>query len=265
MSDIFNFDRFVRTVSFDFRKIMRGYGLTALVLSLIPFIGAFLYGLLSMAFGGGWSHPGISFRSPMLIIFFFVMVLSLPVSAYGFVTDRRVGSSYLMMPTSSLEKFISMILNVVIFFPVMMGAIFLLSDSLLVLTGLADGGYLPVEYARTLNNFNYASFDSDLIDTGWIRPSVTWGACLSLAINLLFFLLGSIFFKKTKVVKTILVILGLQVLSTIVIGPFASEITDDILLGDFWNGFRVWFWLSIAVQIVVLDVLIYLRIKTLKH
>lgn len=258
MNDILNINRASRLIAFDFRRILRNYGLSALVISLLPFICTFIYGFLAMVFGEGWAHPGIGSRALMAFVFVAMMVLSLPVSAYGFITDRRAGSSYLMIPASTVEKFISIILNAVVIFPVLMCAVFLLSDSLLVVTGLAGGDYL-FSGISDWDAFGVTDFGSEL------SSILITGGCFSLVNNLLFFLLGGLFFKRTKVVKTILVILGLQILSTTFIAPFANAIDESVSLSAFWADARVWFWVINIVEILVLDILIYLRVKTLKH
>lgn len=85
------------------------------------------------------------------------------------------------------------------------------------------------------------------------------------------FLLGAIVFKKSKAAKTILVLMGISVISTIAGLPFIEKLNDiekffmDMTPSEVVAGINNYLTIVYSVYFVLLAGLIFLRLKTIKH
>ena len=110
MNNIFDFKRFGNYFAYDLRRAGNNYGISLLVLGLMPVI-LFIIHLLTMLLRGGnvYTMPGES-KIIVLSIVLFVTAVSAGVKIYGSITDKRTGSDFLMLPASTTEKWLSMVL-----------------------------------------------------------------------------------------------------------------------------------------------------------
>lgn len=267
MNSIFDIERFFKVLVYDLNQIKRTYGITFLILCLAPFIYCFFYGFFNFMFGGGWSVPGLVSRGVIFAIAGAVLIMSYGASSYGYITNKKAGAGYILLPASTTEKFLSMLLNSAVIVPLVFFTVYFLGDALLSYLGLAEGGEL----------FNASSSDNITGD----NFKVNFGL-LSFHIfsgHILVFLLGAIFFEKRKVTKTIIFMIGLQFLMSILIViiitaffPNNSEYLqvkpENIFLNNIenlelytniiFNGF-------IYSAYTIIAVMIFLRIKTIKY
>ena len=145
-NEVFSFKRFWTYFKYDLVQLYRRHAKAALLFAgsgLILYV-AWIAG--SLVFDHCWSAPNIGARvvvamlSAAALEFYYAYL-------YGFVTDRRKGSSYLMIPASKTEKFVSILLNALIVVPVAFIAVQLGVDALLCLLDptmegtMAGGGY----------------------------------------------------------------------------------------------------------------------------
>ena len=117
MNNTFSFRRFGSYFAYDIRRWASSYGPTLLVMSFFPVILYTLILVYSLLFRQMWCAPSETTRIIVGCIVSAVLSLTYPASVYGFVTDKRAGSAFLMLPASRLEKFLSMILNTVVVVP----------------------------------------------------------------------------------------------------------------------------------------------------
>lgn len=132
-------------------------------------------------------------RLPFYLLISTIYMIMLPRTVYGKVNDRREGVEYGMLPVSTTEKFISMVLTLGVIAPVAFyGLIFVLDAILVFLSPEASGsvGYLwnatAVDLKSTLRSFASIS----LIQTA--------------------FIFGNLYFKSRKVTKTLLAFIGIH-------------------------------------------------------
>lgn len=270
MNNTFSAKRFGNYFLYDLRRLWAGAGLPLLILSLMPLILWFFTGVYGVLITHHWVLPPLDARIACVVAAMFIGSLMLPSRVYGYLTDKRAGSEWLMIPASRLEKFLSMILVTIVVIPLVFVCLTLLSDGALSL--------FSKDYGMLLSQLNLneamklESDDIHIAGGGW------WFVYFWVSGVLLEFLLGAIFFKKQKVAKTILVLLGIGfVFSSIVIPLIVNDILDIEGLADMvadWveaNMHQMEFWInffidaSYALRVGVLGLLIWLRIKTLKH
>lgn len=270
MKKTFDFNRFGKVITNDLIRVWQNYGYSMLILMLIPAIVCFFCIVFPLVFGGEVAHIGIVGRLFMYAAASAALIVSFPAKVYGHLTDKRYGTDFLMLPASTLEKFASMILVSAVIAPAIFSVGFVAVDSILSVTGLFDGGNL-IAFVK----------NSALMDNEYVSVNVWLLAFYNIALNMLVFLLGAIYFKRAKAALTIFSLMGVSILFSITAGPIMAKIlesghflsfTEEDLAMWFQNHIDMaGFYINLLINGVqafwtlVVGGLIYLRVKTLKH
>lgn len=279
MNNTFSISRFGRYFKYDFKRWVSTYGPTLLLMSAAPLILYTLTVVYSLLFAGEWGTPGETTRILIACMVTFVMILTYPSSVYGYVTEKRAGSTFVLMPASVFEKFLSMILNTVVVVPLAFGLVYLSIDGIICLLDGTCGGSLFSCAARSLESLVTFAFTSDAP----VHVSL-FSMYMSSVSTALFFLLGAFFFKKHKILYPILIIVGFQMALSMVFGLvlsfglinvesltlFAQNLADRYILNpDFLNwaipAFNTLATLWDIIVFAALATAVYFRLKTLKH
>ncbi len=267
MKDTFTFSRFGKYFTYDLKRTIAEFGMPALLISLSGVFFYLLYLVFSMMLNQGHtSAPSEGIREGFFMFVFAIFAIVMPSRIYGMVTDKRSGSSYLMIPASTGEKFTSMILNAAIVFPIAFLAIYWLSDALLTLIDTRCGS--PV------NIFLTELIDNDLsIPTGAKIQSdagakFLWQITIMLGFiaTPLEFLLGALVFGKHKISMTVLCLIGLSIILSIISIPIALNLDYEKIIDNF--SLKGFFWSLLFMQLavdIVIGLLCWLRLKTIKH
>ena len=194
----------------------------------------------------------------------------LPARLYGRVTDRRYGTEFLMLPASTFEKFLSMVIVTAVVMPLCLSLMLLVSDTLL---GLIFGA-LYGEPLLFMDNSVLFGVDPLAVAGDSLYVNFFAGFLVGWWIWILFFILGSVFFKKSKVAKTLLsyllisMVLGVT-FSAILLksqtGTAEALFTKDIDIQTVVNFLNV---VSNVINFLISAVLlglIYWRLRALKH
>lgn len=272
MDRIFNFRRFGRYLAWDLRNARNNSGFSLLVYGITPiFIFAF-YEICCLIFSGRMANFSLNWRLGFMYVLVILFTILNPSKLYGKITDRRYGSEYLLLPASTLEKFLSMIVVSAVVLPLCLGVLMLVSDSLLAL-------FFHSQYGDALVCMDNSVFfglsplggneDSIYMNMFLIFMTSWWS-------NIFVFTLGAIFFRKSKVAKTILsyflITMVLSLLFTVAVTK-APGIDDgvvlDVLEVDDLQGLLskinlVTNLLQGVVWAILLG-LIYWRLRSLKH
>lgn len=268
---LFSFERFSKVFSYDLQKVHQNYGLTFLILVLLPLLFPFLYAACSMViFGAGWKVPENIGRVMMAIVSVSVLMLTFAPNVFGKLTEKSYGSEFITLPASSFEKFVSMVLVTVVVSPLAFVLCYLTADAIAVGIGLSEGKTL-----LTLIS------DSMVIDEDGFRMHVGLILMLSLTVNSLEFLLGSIYFSKFKIGKTLLVVCAIKIIFSFMTVPLISLLIGSpdmfTLHGEDMSNWlqqhidHIGFYVNLVVDLTyivdysVLLGLLYWRIRTIKH
>ena len=273
-NEVFSFKRFWTYFKYDLVQLYRRHAKAALLFAgsgLILYV-AWIAG--SLVFDHCWSAPNIGARvvvamlSAAALEFYYAYL-------YGFVTDRRKGSSYLMIPASKTEKFVSILLNALIVVPVAFIAVQLGVDALLCLLDptmegtMAGGGYDVV--AGLMERL------ADEEDLLLLRSSMSTAFVLSLlsfAFNYLYFLLCGMCFRKSKIVGAVAIVIGVTFVLSLCSGLFIGPLTEWAMNFDFDDVYEAQAFargllrgMTIVEGFMVLGIGwgIFHRLKTLKH
>ena len=112
-SEVFNGQRFWTYFKYDFTQMWRNHVKAAIV---IGFSGLILY-ILGIAFNAVfrnvWEAPTFVARTVVFLLAAFSLELY-QTRTYGYLTEKKAGQSWLMVPASHLEKFVSMMIITII-------------------------------------------------------------------------------------------------------------------------------------------------------
>ena len=271
MNKIFSLKRFGRYFTFDLKNAVNNFGLSLLIMCCLPVMLLIGRVLLSIIFGGGESIPSLPERISLFSIALLIMMITSPVKLYGGLTDKKYGSSWLLIPASRVEKFISMLLICLIVVPVAYLIVYLGVDGIL---SLLIKDYSPaIIGSDAMKTFMSFHIPED------IPFEMVGGSSLyflgSMAATILVFLLGGLCFKKGKVGKTILalfiimMVVGIITFIIFVKSPehFESlmERADSMDPERIASSISTWSWILNILFFGGLGTAIYFRLKTLKH
>ena len=271
MNKIFSLKRFGRYFTFDLKNAVNNFGLSLLIMCCLPVMLLIGRVLLSIIFGGGESIPSLPERISLFSIALLIMMITSPMKLYGGLTEKKYGSSWLLIPASRLEKFISMLLICLIVVPVAYLIVYLGVDGIL---SLLIKDYSPaIIGSDAMKTFMSFHIPED------IPFEMVGGSSLyffgSMAATILVFLLGGLCFKKGKVGKTILalfIIMMVVGIITFIIFVKSPEHFESLMeRADIMDPERIassisiWSWILNILFFGGLGTAIYFRLKTLKH
>ena len=187
---------------------------------------------------------------------------------YGFLTEKRASSAYLMLPASTLEKFFSMMLNTLIVLPVLFFGVYFLIDWVL---SLLDPGYGATLASRFFEGVSALFAGATVAASGPIVLHIVLGFIGSAFVCLLYYLLCGILFKKRKVGYAILILLGINILFSPLgmwgfglIGESIAAMTmSEEVINRLANSFLFGGHAALILLIAGLSVGIYYRLKNI--
>lgn len=271
MNKIFSFKRFGRYFTFDLKNAVNTFGLSLLIMCCLPIILLILRNVFSLVFSGTIAFPSLAERMSLFSIALMIMMIASPVKIYGGLTEKKYGSSWLLIPASRVEKFISMLLICLIVVPVAYLIVYLGVDGIL---SLLIKDYSPsIIGSDALRSFMSFSTPEELPFEMVGGPSLYFFG--SMAATILIFLLGGLCFKKGKVAKTILalfiimMVVGLIAFVGVVKSPEHLEAlverADVMDPEKIASSLSAWSWIINILLFGGLGTAIYFRLKTLKH
>ena len=208
-----------------------------------------------------------------------MLFITYPKNVYGYITEKRAGSMLLMIPASTLEKFLSMMLNTLIIVPAIFVGIYLAADGLICLCDSSCGGTLAASFTDALARIASFAYTTD----SPIRVSM-FSIYMQFAFAILFFLLGALLFKKHKILYPILIFIGFNMVMSMLFGLlFTTGLIDmdtlmkwsQLFAGKYLTDpdFISWAVPFANVAATLWDILIvsafacavFFRLKTIKH
>lgn len=273
MKEIFDFKRFWKFFLYDLRNSKNYFWLSLLLCAFMPAISFVFAQTFSRIFFGTWISDGQFIQIISVIFAVLVVIFTYPVKAYGRITDKRAGSSWVMIPASSVEKTLSIIVVSCVVLPVVFFAIMTGADALL---GLLFRNVWPEALiCKIFRGGSFLAAESE----GLLHVNIPCSIWYCWFSNVLTFILGSIFFKKAKIGKTFLVLFILGQAISIVFSVFffgtpafadliqgnVESFSDSVWVVDMLKNmnwmFAIYFW-GYAILIIGL---LWARIKTIKH
>lgn len=271
INETFNGQRFWTYFKYDLTQMWRNHVKAAVGIGLAGLIVYFVVVLFNLTFNGTWQGPGITGR----FFTFFLASAALELyytRIYGYLTDKRKGSAWLMLPASTVEKWLSMLCMACIVLPVLFFCASFLVDGVLCALDPTIGKSMASVLAGGWQEFlsNLTDVNSEYTLTLNVAP-LGWAMLLSTLGNLLYFLLCGICFKRNKIIGAFAIAFGLSILSSIFMSSFSLSLVenwdvDDITLAEA-NINRLFVFANAlsATLTVAMAGGIFWRLKTLKH
>ncbi len=267
MNNVFNFKRFGQYLAYSLKYAWSRVGLSLIICAAMPFFVFATEQIFSLLIFGEFSEMSLWVRLITVWCMFAVCSIYVPTKLYGRLTDKRYGSDYLMIPVSMPEKFVSLLAVLLVVVPVAFVFVFLLVDLLmgLILPNLYGTAVLMRDCSFFFGSPMYDGFDFGI---NWF-----WCFYANWLCSVLAFALGAMVFKKSKIVKTFLVIFLVSIIWSVLAtfgivavwdsASFQVALENDSIYAVNWLNVSVN--LQIAFIAVVLAVLVYVRMKTIKH
>ena len=292
-NDIFNFRRFGKYFATDFRTCCANYGLSLLTISLLsPLVLYVIIVTINQIMHNTWDGPDIGLRVFAFAVAMICMVVTMPVKCYGKITEKQYGSFWLTLPASRLEKFISMILMTCIIVPVSGALLYLGLDALICAFDHTCGQNLFSGAMELIQRMGEAKdVTLNLIDESITIEDATLAQEIVRQMNnpwmyideifcfTLPFLLGAVFFRNGKTVKTFIALFAISTITGMICSPimtnwvmemFNNLNEDPVAILQMFNN-------KLFKNLVLIDTVtdtvtnlalmagIWFRIKTLKH
>ena len=266
MNNVFDIKRFGNYFLYDLRRGWNNYGISLLLLGVVPAIVFLAFQFFSLISGNGIGETPDEMKFFSLILTCVVVFFGAGAKLYGFLTEKKAGSDFLMLPASTLEKWLSMVLIVCIVLPVILFTLLIATDFLMNL-------FFPIAYGERIFGLNLGKELTDMLESEGITFNFPAIMFLNWCDNILIFTLGAICFKKAKVAKTLLcVMLFSMVVSTLMVAFFGTTHIDPENITDFFSSpdkaISAFNWIiSIIFTVTIGGLLggIYYRLRTLKH
>lgn len=270
-NQVFSGSRFWNYFKYDFTQMWRnhvkasiGIGLSGLILYVIS-VG------FNLIFGGGWDGPNLGIRYGVFILAFTALELY-QTRTYGYLTDRRKGSAWLMNPASTFEKWLSMILMTIIILPILFLGVYLLSDLLVASLDPTVGHSILHSIGS-----GFRDLTSEIVDVN-VDYNTNWSVWAFLPVfiigfmtNFLFFLLCGLIFKKNKILGGFVIVFLISTLFSVVFSLIGLNTNVNIEVDDFAQAeiyirkvLTITTWVSAIIGIGLAGG-IFWRLKTLKH
>jgi hypothetical protein len=273
MNEIFDFNRFWTYFKYDLKQMWRNHSKAAIMIGGASAIFYVIWVLASLVFTQHWSSPVIYARLAVFILAFAILELYM-VRAYGYLTEKKEGSAWLMVPASKTEKFVSMLLMVCIVIPLLFFVVYMVLDGFLSLVdptygqALVSGGIKV--YSELIEGITELGAESPITFT---PSSFIFPTLIGLFCNFLYFHLCGICFKKNKLVGAIAILFGLSLVLSLLTGIFVPRFFTNI---DFDNmdEMQIAHWVTGCMNAgVIISCLmtvglgwgVWRRIKTIQH
>ena len=272
MNKTFDFKRFWTYFKYDLKQMWRNHSKAAIMIGGASAIFYVIWVLCSLVFSQHWSSPVIVARVFMFVFAFAILQLY-QVRTYGFLTDKKAGSTWLMIPASRTEKFVSMLLMVCIVIPFLFFVVYFVIDGFLSLVDPTYGealftGFMGA-YTKIIEAISSAGAQSMISFT---PSSLIFPTIVSVFCNFLYFLLCGICFKKNKLVGAIAILFGLSLVLSLLTGLIVPRFALDINTDLDKMQFAAWVVRIMNASIVVTCLLtiglgwgVWRRIKTIQH
>jgi len=292
-NDIFNFRRFGKYFTTDFRTCWANYGLSLLTNSLLsPLVLYVIIATINQIMHNTWDGPDIGLRVFAFAVAMICMVFTMPVKCYGKITEKQYGSFWLTLPASRLEKFISMILMTCIIVPVSGALLYLGLDALICAFDHTCGQNLFAGGTELLQRMGEAKdVTLNLIDESITIEDATlvqelvrqmnnpWMYIDEIFCFTLPFLLGAVFFRNGKTVKTFIALFAISTVTGMICSPIMTNWVMEMFnnLNEDPDAILQMFNNKLFKNLVLIDTVtdtvtnlalmagIWFRIKTLKH
>ena len=273
MNETFNFKRFWTYFKYDVKQMWRNHSKAVILMGGSIAIFYVTWALIALVFAQQWSTPDLPARIAVFVFAFMVLEFY-QTRTYGYITDKKKGSAWLMVPASRAEKFVSMLLVTLIVLPAIFFIVFFGIDGILSLCDPTYGKALITGFTGKL----FEMIDTLAMLAGespieFTPANMAFPMIVGYFCNFLYFLLCGVCFKKNKIAASIAILFGLSILLSMIsglavlhYGPMLDSMDfDEIQIAQWTANAMNWMVAIICVVTVGLGWGVWRRVKTLQH
>lgn len=278
MNNTFSFNRFKNLLLNDGKMYLRNFGISLIVFCSLNAISW----VINLLFG---STSESGFRFGTLCIWTAIAMMLVPSKVYGHANLSREGVGFAMMPTSSLEKFVSMFIYCAIITPVIVFFGGYLVDTLLSL--FPFGGFDKPIHLYSFNEIVRLADNTDgVVQMGEMSASISDVFPVGVIRTILYvtilkwaaiFMLGNMLFKKHKAGRTFGCYLGISYVISMLFGVLIAsseriqqwfeslENLSQMEMVRLWHNGTIW---AMVINVIITAMLLfftYRKIKTQKY
>ena len=273
-----------------FGKILKHDGLNffpnmILALAILWAIPVIIYLFTSLIPSDDTSHVFDAFsRINIISLIKKIVIIIAPVRLYKYCNDQRQGVGYAMLPASTLEKFLSMVIYCVIVAPIIYIAGALAIDSILALFHGPYNGFALAYYFDSFAQFDHSIEKSQLVfnEEDALLLFNSFSSTYMLIIGLLgtlmlssIFMFGNMIFKKHKTAKMIGILILLAIILMIVFINYVAnnenlfnraykDNSEEFIRRLIFIAMNIMFYTELIVSALLLFG-VYRKIKTQKY
>jgi hypothetical protein len=281
MNNTFDWNRFKKLVAMDFRGMWPRFGMSMLIITLIPAAMWIFCALLSLIPEVDITIPAVV-RWGFLAATVFICVVLVPSRMFKTCNLPKDGIYYAMLPASHLEKYLSQLLYCVIVCPLMCFLSGVVVD--LFLTVLPFGAYHewlwePLGQLDEINLDLASAANGDTLEAVQFVKFIFSALVFTVIVSYLFysasFMFTNTIFKSHKVLKTFLAFIVINFVLSLITNPimfgtmFANmENIGDTIPEGFFQPYKTLMIVSDAIYAVINAVLFvwtYFRLKRMKY
>lgn len=286
MSNTFNINRFGKILKHDGLNFFPNFILSLAILWAIPVV-IYLFTALMPTDGTVHIYDAMA-RINNIDFLLKIAIIIAPAILYKTCNDSRKGIGYAMLPASTLEKFLSMVIFCVIVTPIVYIAGALAIDSILALiNGPYDGfalsmyfdKFAQIEYSFEQHGTKVMSDDALPLIINNLSPALMRVlSILGILMLSSIFMFGNMIFKKRKTGKMIGILILLFIIFMIIfinyvanneaLANYFEQINEDNVSEFIIRLIRIMMNVSLYTEIIVSTLLLwgtYRKIKTQKY
>jgi len=268
-NEVFNGSRFWNYFKYDATQMVRNHMRAAIGIGLSGLILYVIWVGFCLLFQGQWTGPTIKGR--FMVFYVAGIILQLyQTRTYGYLTEKRKGSTWLMLPASTFEKWLSMILMTLIVIPILFLVVYLGTDTLVAALDPTVGNSLLYSFGHGMRDLSgqLVNINGEYA-TSWSVTYFLPSLIVAFCANYLFFLLCGLLFKKHKILGAFVIIFVVSSLFSIVASML--DIDTHVEINDFAEAelfirsvLNTVTWISGLIAVGLAGGIFY-RLKTLKH
>ena len=286
MNNTFNINRFGKILKHDGLNFFPNFILALAILWAIPVV-IYLFTALMPTNETTHIYDAMS-RINVIDALLKIAIIIAPAMLYRYCNDSRKGIGYAMLPASTLEKFLSMVIYCVIVTPIIYTAGALAIDSILALFNGPYEGFAASLYFDKFAQIDKSIVDHDVagvLDDTWpifienLSPTfLTILSLLGILTLSSIFMFGNMIFKKRKTGKMIGILILLSIILMIIfinyvvnneaIAEYFKQIDEDNITEFIERMIFIWINVTLYIEIVVSALMlfgVYRKIKTQKY
>ena len=230
MNEVFDIKRLGKLIKYEITNYIPNFFKSLLIFASV-IAAIWLYSLTS-------EHRVYSDdRIALVGVLFVVAVVFSPFIIYKDVNNRKKGYIYAMIPASTLEKLLSMIVLCIVIVPLLTYAVLTGTDLLLwLLSKIGIGSFLQIDFLNPFINTVKVDVDDEYL-VPYIYPVLD---SIIYFVNIVSYaIMFNAIFRKNKVLKTILFNIA-STFALVIIVAFVANITTPEFWEELFKGFVEW-------------------------